>query len=310
MDFVMTKRYKVLKKGDFTAVVCSNEQIGRSIGRISLKFSGDGARAFADAKPGQFAELDLSSASLPAAETIPEELADSAKRKPLLRRPFSFTDVRAESSETIVDILYSVVGPSTLRMRILSTGDSLSVIGPLGNGFRIVEGKKRALLVAGGMGTPPVQHLAKVLASAFPKVKVTLLAGAKSREKVTIEFDKFSECNIEAVVSTDDGSTGLSGFVTVHLEKLLAEEKPIAEETIIYSCGPEEMLARVAAISAEAKIDCQVSMERRMACGIGLCQSCAVECKTQTSETIYKLCCKDGPVFDADEVVFSRQLML
>ncbi|MHC4115270.1 MAG: dihydroorotate dehydrogenase electron transfer subunit [Planctomycetota bacterium] len=306
----MTKRCSALKKGDFTAVVCSNEQIGRAIGRVSLKFSGDGAKAFADAKPGQFAELDLGGASLPAAEMIPEELVDSAKRGTLLRRPFSFTDIRAEGGETIVDILYNVVGPSTLRMGTLSTGDSLSVIGPLGNGFRLPEGKKRALLAAGGMGTPPIQHLAKVLASVFPKVKVTLFAGAKSREKLTIEFDKFSECNIEAVVSTDDGSAGLAGFVTVYLEKLLVEEKPIAEETIIYSCGPEEMLAKVAAISAEAKIDCQVSMERRMACGIGLCQSCAVECKTQTSETIYKLCCIDGPVFDAGEVVFSRQLML
>jgi dihydroorotate dehydrogenase electron transfer subunit len=309
MDFVMMKSCSTQKKGDFTAVVCSNERIGRGIGRVSLRFSGDGARAFADAKPGQFAQLDLSGASLPAAETIPEELADSAKRKPLLRRPFSFTDVRAEGSETIVDILYNVVGPSTLRMETLSTGDCLSVIGPLGNGFRIPEGKKHALLAAGGMGTPPIQHLAKVLAGVFPEIKVTVFAGAKSKEKLTIEFDKFSECNIEPVVSTDDGSAGLTGFVTVHLEKLLAEEKPIAEETIIYSCGPEEMLARVAAISAEAKIDCQVSMERRMACGIGLCQSCAVECKTQTSETIYKLCCIDGPVFDADEVVFSRQLM-
>jgi dihydroorotate dehydrogenase electron transfer subunit len=305
----MAKSCSAQKKGDFTAVVCSNEQIGGGIGRISLRFSGDGARAFADAKPGQFAQLDLSGASLPAAETIPEELADSANRKTLLRRPFSFTDIRAEGGKTIVDILYSVVGPSTLRMRALSAGDSLSVIGPLGNGFRLVEGKKRALLVAGGMGTPPVQHLAKVLVSDFAEVKVTLLAGAKSREKLTIEFDRLSECGIEQVVSTDDGSAGLKGFVTVCLERLLAEERPIAEETIIYSCGPEEMLARVAAISAAAKIDCQVSMERRMACGIGLCQSCAVECKTATGETIYKLCCTDGPVFDAGEVLFSRQLM-
>lgn len=306
----MAKSCSSQKKGDFTAVVCSNEQIGRGIGRVSLRFSGDGARAFADAKPGQFAQLDLSGASLPAVEMMPEELADSAGRRILLRRPFSFTDIRAEGGETIVDILYSVAGPSTLRMSTLSTGDSLSAIGPLGNGFRISKGKKRALLVAGGMGTPPVQHLAKVLAGAFAEVKVTLLAGAKSREKLTIEFDRLSERNIETVVSTDDGSAGVKGFVTVCLERLLAEERPIAKETIIYGCGPEEMLARVAEISAEAKIDCQVSIERRMACGIGLCQSCAVECKTQTGESIYKLCCKDGPVFNAGEVVFSGRLML
>jgi len=75
---------------------------------------------------------------------------------------------------------------------------------------------------------------------------------------------------------------------------------------IIYGCGPEKMLAQVAEIAEKRKIDCQVSMERRMACGIGICLSCAVECKIEgSSETIYKLCCEDGPVFDAKGVVFS-----
>ena len=78
------------------------------------------------------------------------------------------------------------------------------------------------------------------------------------------------------------------------------------EDMIIYGCGPEPMLARVAEIAKRKKIDCQVSMERRMACGIGVCQSCAVECRVaESNETIYKLCCEDGPVFDSREVVFS-----
>jgi len=74
---------------------------------------------------------------------------------------------------------------------------------------------------------------------------------------------------------------------------------------IICACGPEPMLAAVARIAREKNIDCQVSLERRMACGIGLCQSCAVECKSEgSSDTVYKMCCEDGPVFDGKEVVF------
>ncbi len=78
------------------------------------------------------------------------------------------------------------------------------------------------------------------------------------------------------------------------------------DTTIIYACGPEAMLARVAQIAKDKAIDCQVSMEQMMACGIGVCQSCAVQCRVSGSnETIYKLCCEDGPVFDSREVVFS-----
>ena len=80
------------------------------------------------------------------------------------------------------------------------------------------------------------------------------------------------------------------------------------ESLIVYACGPERMLEAVAQIAAERDIDCQVSMERRMACGIGLCQSCAIECRVEDStETVYKLCCQDGPVFDAREVVFGAE---
>jgi dihydroorotate dehydrogenase electron transfer subunit len=85
----------------------------------------------------------------------------------------------------------------------------------------------------------------------------------------------------------------------------LGQSDLAAKDIVIYSCGPEAMLAKVAEIAKDKNIDCQVSMERRMACGIGLCQSCAVECRLNgSSETVYKMCCKDGPVFDSREVVF------
>ena len=317
----MSKRYSSSDRGVFKAAVSSNKQIGERFYRLRLEFSGDGASAFADFKPGQFAELDLSGTALPSAENIPEDLLDAAGRKILLRRPFSFTDVTIDRDKTFAELLYCVVGPATLRMTTLSSGDSVSVIGPLGNGFRIPSDKKTALLVAGGMGVPPLLHLAKVLTADFraTMIEVIAFAGAKTEKELPFEgqldeisqqlgfsLPEFAGYGIESRLATDDGSAGSHGFVTDCLTEWLGQANDLAaKDTVIYSCGPEAMLARVAEIAEDKKIDCQVSMERVMACGIGLCQSCAVECKVNGSnETIYKMCCKDGPVFDSKEVVF------
>ncbi len=308
-------------KGVFEAVVLTNKQIGSQFGKLKLTFSGDGAKAFAGFRPGQFAELDLSGTALPSNEKIPPDLVDSSGRNILLRRPFSLTDVTIHGEKTSAEVLYCVVGPASLRMTTLSAGDSINVIGPLGNGFRIPENKKYALLTAGGMGTPPLQHLAKVLATDHKDIEVTAFVGAKTKTALPFEgridevsqqlgfsLREFAQYGIESIVATDDGSTGYKGFVTDCLAEWLEQTESAGDEIIIYSCGPEEMLAKVAEIAAGKNIDCQVSMERRMACGIGLCQSCAIECRVPgLSETVYKMCCEDGPVFDGKEVVFSLQ---
>jgi len=305
-------------RGVFDAVVIANKQIRQRFYRLGLEFSGDGAAAFAKAKPGQFAELDLSCIALPAIEGIAEDLRDAAGRKILLRRPFSFCDVSSQKERTRVDILYCVVGPATLRMTTLSVGNSVSVIGPLGNGFRVPEGKKTALLVIGGMGAGPLIHLAKVLTTNYPDIEVIVFAGAKTKwelpfekpldeisQQVGFSLHEFAKYGVESLVATDDGSAGYEGLITDCFSKWLGQRSISAKDTIIYSCGPEEMLARMARIAEERGIDCQVSMERQMACGIGVCQSCAVECKVEGSnETIYKLCCEDGPVFDSRKVAF------
>lgn len=269
-------------------------------------------------KPGQFAQLDLSGTALPPAEAIPEDLLDAAQREILLRRPFSFTNVTIEGDKTVAELLFCVVGPATLRMTTLSAGDSISVVGPLGNGFSVPDGKKKVLLVAGGMGTPPLQHLAKALMDRNEPIEVIVFAGAKTADELPFErrmdeisqqlgfvLREFARYGIESRVATDDGSLGYHGLVTDCLLQWFDEQPLRAGEVMICACGPEAMLAAVTRIAAEKNIDCQLSMERRMACGIGLCQSCAVECRLEGSnETIYKLCCEDGPVFDAKEVVF------
>ncbi|MBN2591491.1 MAG: dihydroorotate dehydrogenase electron transfer subunit [Sedimentisphaerales bacterium] len=305
-------------KGMFEAFVTDNKKIGHSFYKLKLTLSGEGAHAFANCIPGQFAELDVSEVPLPPEENIPEDLLDVSQREVLLRRPFSFTDVTVHGDKTVVDIMYCVLGPATLRLTTLKSGDSFSILGPLGNGFHVPEGKKYAILIAGGMGTPPLQHLGKLLVTNHLEIEVTAFAGAKSKNDLPIDgrldeisiqlgfpIPEFARYGIESIIATDDGSLGYKGFVTDCFVEWLKEKELPAQETIIYSCGPEKMLSRVAQIAQERNIECQVSMERRMACGINLCQGCAVECKVPNSnETIYKMCCQDGPVFDGAEVIF------
>jgi len=317
---MISERCSSSNKGMFEAIVSSNKKIRHRFYKLRLEFVADAAMAFADFQPGQFAELDLSGTALPAVEKIPEDLLDAAERNILLRRPFSFTDVTADRDKTFAHLLYCVLGPATLRMTTLLAGNSISVIGPLGNGFSVPDGKKTALLVTGGMGVPPLLHLAKVLtADSKPdRIEVIAFAGAKTANDLPFEgqldeisqqlgfsIPEFARYGIESLVATDDGSAGYHGFVTDCLAERLGQSDLAAKDIVIYSCGPEAMLAKVAEIAKDKNIDCQLSLERRMACGIGLCQSCAVECKVSSSnETVYKMCCKDGPVFDSREVVF------
>ena len=289
-----------------TGTVADNNAIGQRFGRLKLLLDETGSATFSHALPGQFAEIDLCSAALPSREDIPVELADAAERKIILRRPFSFCSVRTGDDGLVeVEFLYSVLGPGTLRMRGLAEGDKLSLIGPLGNGFWVPEGKQHALLIAGGIGVPPLEHLAGFLKAEYPEIEVVVLAGAKNREGFPFRLEDTGKTGVKTHVTTDDGSAGFAGFVTDFARQWLDESDWKSQETVIYSCGPEAMLAEVAKSAAEHDVNCQVSMERMMACGIGLCQSCAVEVRTNgESETAYELCCKDGPVFDSKKVIF------
>jgi len=306
-------------KGRFSATITANVKIGECFWRMDMRFEDAGGEAFARFRPGQFLQIDASDAALPALESIPPELRDAAQRKVLLRRPFSFAEVTPQNGATMAELLYCVVGPASLRMTTLRHGDTVDIVGPLGNGFWVPEGKRTALLVVGGMGVPPIRCLAKTLTADYGDLETYAFVGAKTvgafpfegkldevSEQLGFSVPAFARFGIPSVLTTDDGSAGAQGFVTEHLAQWLDDnaDRP-KEETIIYACGPEPMLAAVAKMAIERDIDCQVSMERRMACGIGLCQSCAIECRVPDSdETVYKLCCQDGPVFDARNVVW------
>jgi len=306
----------------FSAAVVSNRRIGACFWKMDLEFTGVGAAAFARFQPGQFLQIDISEVGLPAEDQIPAHLRDACKRSVLLRRPFSFAEVSAEADRTVAELLYCVLGPASVRLTTLKAGDSVRIIGPLGHGFSVPTNKQLALLVVGGMGAPPIRCLAKHLRAEHPEMKALAFVGAKTAVSLPFEghftevspradfvIPAFAKFGIPSVIATDDGSAGFRGFITERLSRWLDEQKDwSAEGTILYACGPEAMLGAVAGVATERNIDCQVSMERRMACGIGLCQSCAVECRVEGSdETVYKLCCQDGPVFDAREVIFGGE---
>lgn len=306
---------KSKKKAQFYADVVSNIAIGPTFYRLTLSLDKIGVSAFRDSMPGQFAEFKVADLGLPPSDTIAPEIADKSQRQIILSRPFSFADIRKSDSSTEIDVLYCVLGPGTVRMTTLTVGDRIGMIGPLGNGFTIPSGKATALLIAGGMGAPPLQHLAIYLKQNNPSINTIAFAGAQSTADLPfiLEMDKhkkthlseFSKCDVPSYIATDDGSTGYKGFVTEAVRKYIDENNPDPVSTIIYTCGPEAMLASVAKLADEYAIDCQVSTERMMACGIGLCQSCAVEIHPPgESETQYKLCCKNGPIFDSRELVF------
>jgi dihydroorotate dehydrogenase electron transfer subunit len=308
--------HKTPKKGIFKAYVLQNRAFSDKYFRLTLELEKKAKTVFSKAAAGQFAEIEVAGLALPAQNAIPQQLTDVSQRNIILRRPFSFADVVTGKDSAVVEILYAVVGAATIRMKTLKTGDKVSVIGPLGNGFSLPD-KKLAILVAGGMGAPPLVHLSSLIKSQCPDTEIVVFVGTKSvsdlaffevkadkfdKKKITLgEFDRHK---IKAHISTDDGSAGSKGFVTEVLKQWLVQNKPDINNTIMYACGPEPMLRATAAVSGEFKVPCQVSLERRMACGTGLCQGCAVKCIDKTGAEFYKLCCKDGPVFWSDEVIW------
>lgn len=313
----MKKTDKAIK-GVFGASVINNHQIRQCYYRLDLKLDPKGSELFSRVKPGQFLELDLSNTALPEISEIPRHLRDSAQRPVLLRRPFSFSDVSisqdSKCTSVQVQILYCVLGPGSIRMANLKRGDIVSVLGPLGNGFLVPNNISHAILIAGGMGSPPVLHLADYLKINYPECNTITFVGAKSSEDfpftVLIDnlrgfvLEEFERIQVPSLIATDDGSAGYEGFITDHARDWLENNDTDPSSTMIFGCGPEPMLAATARLAESYNFPCQVSMERMMACGIGLCQSCAVEVKNDQNGTQYQLCCKDGPVFNAKDVVW------
>jgi len=225
------------------------------------------------------------------------EAAD-VKGYPLLRRPFS---IHQTSPKGWLHVLYKKLGPGTTFMSNRKEGDKLSVLGPLGKGFSFPDISEHICIIGGGMGIAPLFYLTKELMSRSPgdsKIKVFL--GSTTASEISAIEIEFKKLGAEIHISTDDGTRGHKGLVTDFLSSKLNQD----ERWSVLSCGPYPMLKGVATFCKSRNWPCQVSMETLMACGISACLGCAIRSSAQktNNQEPYLHVCKDGPVFQADEL--------
>lgn len=214
----------------------------------------------------------------------------------LLRRPISVstTWTPADSGDKTPDnltIVFEERGEGTAWLAQRQEGEYLDVLGLLGNGFSM-EKTGRYLLVGGGIGVPPMIGCAQYATDG----KHTAILGYRSADYVCLDAQMSQHCN-KVLVATDDGSAGYHGYVDAVLKQELTNDK---DYTAVLACGPKPMLASIAKVAKEYNLPCYVSMEERMACGVGACLVCACDKSDGTRAHV----CKDGPVFEASEVIF------
>jgi dihydroorotate dehydrogenase electron transfer subunit len=214
----------------------------------------------------------------------------------LLRRPYSFCDSRTEDRS--FSLLVKIAGKGTRALTELPIGGRVSCLGPLGSSFRLPDDARKPVVVAGGVGIAPFVAFCRVLAKRGRTA--TVLLGGRSAHDLYLRSD-FEALGMSVETSTEDGTHGHRGRVTDLLAKALEEDEPME----LYSCGPTPMLLRVAAMARECGIPHQVSLERRMGCGMGCCLGCVVYTRTESGGD-YLRSCTEGPVFDAETVVWER----
>lgn len=247
--------------------VVTKQWIAKDTVEMKLK----GSESVGQAKPGQFVHIKIGNHSTN-----------------LLRRPISIADV--DHNTQVVTIIFKVIGSGTDQLSDCTVGESLDVLVPCGTSYPIEDlSIKKALLVGGGIGVPPLYYLGKKLRE--KGIKVTSILGFQTGDNVFYESE-FAALG-ETIIVTDDGTKGQQGFVTDVLENL---ETPFDK---YFSCGPTGMLKAVS-----KKLEDRsgyISIEQRMGCGVGACYACVVPINDGTNG--FKKICKDGPVFRANEVV-------
>lgn len=239
------------------------------------KFSVETEEIVKVAKPGNFVEIRINENS-----------------DPFLRRPISIYNLDKENG--VLEFIFQVRGIGTNILAKKEEGDLIDIIGPLGNGTFKFEDKKNIAIIGGGIGIFPLYELAKQAKKAGVNIHTYL--GFRNKDLVTLEKE-FEEVSSKITITTDDGSYKEKGFAINYLEKDLSGFDGI------YACGPLPMLKAVKKISEERGIPCQISLEEKMGCGLGVCLGCAVKTATSPKDAPeYVHVCKTGPVFDSKMV--------
>lgn len=254
----------MMKKTVVNATILKNEQIAPDI--FDMVLYTDLAK---EAKAGQFVKL------------YPDN------NKNLLPRPISICEIDKEK-ETL-RLVYQKIGEGTCLFSTMQQGDTIRVLGNCGNGYKIFEEEKTHIFVGGGIGVPPLLETCKQV-----KGNKIVILGFRTGQFLKEDFEKLGAT---VYIATDDGSVGFKGNVV----ELMKQENITGD--YIYSCGPKPMLQALTQYAEEKNIYTQVSMEERMACGIGVCVGCVVKI-VENGEIVNKKVCKDGPVFNSLEVVY------
>lgn len=255
-----------------TAVVRRSDEVARGIRVIALDVQGSAPVPV----PGQFYQVDC-----------------GGGREHLLPRPIGAFDARGSDGGLALAFMVEAVGWGTERLCSLGAGDEIRVLGPLGRGFSI-PGSVDTLLVSGGVGLAPLHFLA--MSMDRMGLGYTMLAGVSSRDKCP---SMLAALNGDVTIVSDDGSVGDSGLVC---DKVGARLE-LGAFSMVYTCGPEAMMSVVAREAEARDVPCEVSLDARMACGIGACRGCV-----KAGAEGKNLCvCTDGPVFDSRAVDWSAK---
>lgn len=200
-----------------------------------------------------------------------------------LRRPISVCDCSSDA----FTLIYKVVGKGSEAMSGMQTGTKLDLLTGLGNGFDISKAGKKPVLIGGGLGSAPMYAVAKAIKAEYPDAEITVIQGFNAADEIVLT-EEFEKLGVDVRVATMDGSVGTKGFVTDVLKDL--------DYSYFFACGPGPMIKAVEGI---VKTSGQYSLEERMGCGFGACMGCSI--KTRSGN---KRVCKDGPVFEREEIIW------
>lgn len=241
------------------------------------KFSLEAKEIVDIARPGNFIEIRIN-----------ENL------DPFLRRPISIYNIEKEKG--IIEIIFQEKGKGTELLSKKQEGEFIDIIGPLGNGVFKLKKYKNIAVIGGGIGIFPLYELTKEAKEL--NLNIDTYIGFRNKELVVLEKE-FENTSNNLTITTDDGSYKNKGFAIDYLK----EDLKIKKVDCIYTCGPLPMIKAVKALAEENNIECQISLEEKMGCGLGVCLGCAVKTAESSKENPqYVHVCKDGPVFESKSV--------